>query len=277
MLAVISPAKKLDYDLPAPFEAHSQPDYLADAEVLIEDARKLTRSDLSRLMKISDTLADLNFQRYKAFAPPFDLGNAKQAAYAFNGDTYVGLDAKSLEEADFTWAQDHLRILSGLYGMLRPLDLMQAYRLEMGTRMQNARGGNLYEFWGASLAEGINGITADHKNRSLINLASNEYFKAVKTEALEDRVITPVFKEIKAGQAKVLGMFAKRARGAMARFMIENRLEDPEGLKDFTTDGKLFERRPCSWVLRCCYRRSAQPPTWVRSGRATSTTGTAGT
>ena len=252
MLAVISPAKKLDYDTPAPFEAHSLPDYLDDAEILIEDARKLTRSDLSRLMKISDNLADLNFQRYRAFAPPFDLGNAKQAAYAFNGDTYVGLDADSLQERDFQWAQEHLRILSGLYGMLRPLDLMQAYRLEMGTRMQNARGSNLYEFWGASLAEGINAITAGHKDRSLINLASNEYFKAVKTDALEARVITPVFKEIKAGQAKVLGMFAKRARGAMARFMIENRLEDPQGLKQFTTDGYVYREDLSSeveWVF----------------------------
>lgn len=242
MLVVVSPAKKLNFDDLAPFDTYSQPEFLDHTEELVEDARKLTRADLSRLMKISDSLADLNYQRFQAFSQPFDLGNAKQAALAFNGDTYIGLDATSLTEEDFAFAQDHLRILSGLYGLLRPLDLMQPYRLEMGTRLQNKRGADLYAFWGDIITEAVNDTLAGHKNQTLINCASNEYFKSVRPKKLKGQVITPVFKEIKAGQAKVLGMFAKRARGAMARFVIENRLETPDGIKDFTTDG--YQYRP---------------------------------
>ncbi|WP_259782823.1 peroxide stress protein YaaA [Aestuariispira ectoiniformans] len=242
MLVVVSPAKKLNFEDLAPFETHSQPDFLDHSEELIDVARKLTRADLGRLMKISDTLADLNYQRYQAFSQPFDLGNAKQAALAFSGDTYVGLDASSLSEEDFAFAQNHFRILSGLYGLLRPLDLMQPYRLEMGTRLQNDRGSDLYSFWGDIITNAINEALESQQDKTLINCASNEYFKAVRPKKLVGRVITPVFKEIKAGQAKVLGMFAKRARGMMARYVIENRLETPEGIKDFTTGG--YQYRP---------------------------------
>ena len=240
MLVLISPAKKLSFEEAAPFDTHSQPDFLDESEDLAGQARKLTRGDLSRLMKISDKLADLNYRRFQDFETPFTLANAKQAALMFNGDTYIGLDAPSLSKEDFAFAQEHLRILSGLYGLLRPLDLMQPYRLEMGTRFQNSRGNDLYAYWGDSLTEAVNGITAGHKDGTMINCASNEYFKAIKPEGLKGRLITPVFKEIKAGQAKVLGMFAKRARGMMARHIIQNRLETPDGIKDFREDGYIF-------------------------------------
>ncbi|RED49827.1 peroxide stress protein YaaA [Aestuariispira insulae] len=240
MLALISPAKKLSFEETAPFETHSQPAFLDDCAKLANEARSLTRADLSRLMKISDSLADLNYQRFQDFSTPFTLANAKQAALMFNGDTYVGLDAPSLSEADFAYAQDHLRILSGLYGLLRPLDLMQPYRLEMGTRFKNSRGNDLYAWWGDSLTRAINDITASHKDGTVINCASNEYFKAVKTKELKTRLITPVFKEIKAGQAKVVGFSAKRARGMMARFIIQNRIEAPESIKDFKEGGYQF-------------------------------------
>lgn len=252
MLVLVSPAKKLNFDELAPFDTHSQPDFLDHSQELVDQARKLTRTDLSRMMKISDALADLNYQRFQAFSQPFDLGNAKQAALAFAGDTYVGLNAASLSEDDFAFAQDHLRILSGLYGLLRPLDLMQPYRLEMGTRFANNRGSDLYAFWGDILTAAINETTHSHKDRTVINCASNEYFKSVRPKNLEGHLITPVFKEVKAGQAKVLGMFAKRARGAMARFVIENRLESPDGIRDFTSDG--YQYRPdlsneAEWVF----------------------------
>ena len=241
MLALVSPAKKLDFDdLAAPMP-HSQPDFLARAEELVGAARKLSRADLQRLMKLSDKLTELNFQRFKAFAPPFTPSNAKQAVLAFNGDTYIGLEAASLGEEDLVYAQDHLRILSGLYGLLRPLDLIQPYRLEMGSRLRNPDGADLYEFWGDDLAEAIDEIVSGHKEPVVVNLASNEYFKAVRAKHLRARVITPVFKEVKDGEAKVLGLFAKRARGMMARYMIVNRIEEAEKLKQFNGGGYAYQ------------------------------------
>ena len=241
MLVIVSPAKKLDYETDVNVKSWSEPDYLDDSLELIETARKLTRSDIAGLMKISDQLADLNYQRFHDFSTPFSPANARPAIFAFKGDTYVGLDADSLSEEDLNYAQDHLRILSGLYGLLRPLDLMQAYRLEMGSRLANPRGRNLYEFWGESLAEGINDALAGEKEPVLVNCASNEYFKAVKPKALKARVITPVFKQVKDGHARSLGMMAKRARGMMARYIIQNRIEDPEQLKKFDMDGYKFQ------------------------------------
>lgn len=252
MLAVISPAKKLNMDENVPFDTHSQSDFLSDSRILVKKAQTLKAADLSRMMKISDDLADLNIKRFNDFKTPFHLGNAKQAAFTFAGDTYLGLEATSLSEDDLVYAQDHLRILSGLYGMLRPLDLMQAYRLEMGTRFENERGSDLYKFWGDKLAKSLNKITADHKDPTIIACASNEYFKSIDQKALKANIITPVFKEIKAGQSKVLGMFAKRARGMMARYMIENRIETVEGLKDFNSGGYKFqpaESDEKSWVF----------------------------
>ena len=237
MLALVSPAKKLDFsdvvvDLP-----HSQPQFLEDSEKLIESARKLSRTDLQRLMKLSDNLTDLNYERFKAFSTPFTVANARQAVLVFNGDTYVGLDAKSLSSDDLAFAQDHLRILSGLYGTLRPLDLIQPYRLEMGRRLDNPRGADLYEFWGDDLADTIDETVAGDRDPVVINLASNEYFKAARPKHMKSRVITPVFKEVKDGEAKVLGVFAKKARGMMARYIITNRLEKTEDLKSFTDGG----------------------------------------
>ena len=241
MLALVSPAKKLDFSEMAAPIFHSQPDFLEQSTVLVEQAKKLSQVELSRLMKLSDKLTDLNFQRFKAYSTPFTKSNAKQAALAFNGDTYVGLDALSLSEDDLIYAQDHLRILSGLYGLLRPLDLIQPYRLEMGSRLKNPEGADLYEFWGDDLAHAIDKIVTTHKEPVVINLASNEYFKAARQKTIQMRVITPVFKEVKDGVAKVLGLFAKRARGCMARYIIANRIEDSEKLKKFKTDGYAYE------------------------------------
>ena len=252
MLALVSPAKKLDFtELAAPM-AHSQPDFLERSKVLIDAARKLSRAELSRLMKLSDPLTELNFQRFKAFTLPFTTANAKQAVLAFSGDTYVGFDAASVSDDDLLYAQDHLRILSGLYGLLRPLDLVQPYRLEMGSRLQNPEGSDLYDFWGDDLARAIDQAVAGHKEAVVINLASNEYFKAVRSKHMKTRVITPVFKEVKNGEAKVLGLFAKRARGMMARYMVTKRIEQSEKLKKFNDGGYAYQdhlSEPDSWVF----------------------------
>lgn len=237
MLALISPAKKLDFETHTTLAAFTQPAFLDNAEALVESARKLSRAELASTMKLSDKLAELNFQRFRSFKAPFDLANAKQAALVFNGDTYVGLQAVSLGEKDMAYAQDHLRILSGLYGLLRPLDLIQPYRLEMGAKFRAPGGTDLYGFWNGRLTEAINAATKGHKDNTVINLASNEYFKAVDAKGLAGNVITPAFKEIKDGQARMLGLFAKRARGAMARFMIKKRIETPAGLKKFNDGG----------------------------------------
>ena len=226
MLAVVSPAKKLDFEMDAPEMVVSEPEFL---------------DDLMNLMGISENLADLNYQRFQHFSRPFDRTNAKPAIYAFRGDTYIGLDADTMDAKDIDWAEGHFRMLSGLYGLLKPRDLMQPYRLEMGTRLENPRGKDLYAFWGDKLSQQINAITKGHKDRSLINLASNEYFKSVKKDALEVPVITPVFKEVKVGVAKVISFSAKRARGMMARYMIDNRLESPEDLKSFDLDGYRYQ------------------------------------
>ena len=241
MLALISPAKKLDFESGATLAAYSQPTYLDRAEMLVRSARKLSRAELAGSMKLSDKLAELNYQRFREFTTPFDLSNAKQAALVFNGDTYVGLEAKTLSANDMTYAQEHLRILSGLYGILRPLDLIQPYRLELGARFRAPGNTDLYGFWDGRLAEAVTAAVAGHKDKTVVNLASNEYFKAVDAKKLEVPVITPVFKEIKDGETRVIGMFAKRARGAMARFMIRKRIEKPAGLKKFKGGGYSFQ------------------------------------
>ncbi len=252
MLALISPAKKLDFDIETPLARFSQPEFLTKSKKLARDARKLSRQDLSNLMGISEKLADLNYQRFREFKPPFDLSNAKQAALVFNGDTYVGLRAREMSEDDLDYAQAHLRILSGLYGALRPLDLIQPYRLEMGLKFVNSGGANLYEFWDGTLAKAVDDAVADHADQTVVNCASNEYFKAVDAKKLKAPVITPVFKEVKDGQARTLGLFAKQARGAMARFMITERVEQAEGLKDFTGLGYKFQPKlseGANWVF----------------------------
>ncbi|PIE25276.1 MAG: hypothetical protein CSA60_01035 [Neptuniibacter caesariensis] len=240
MLIVVSPAKNLDYDTPSKTDQFTQPEFLDHAQVLIEQLKTLSVQDVAELMKLSDKLASLNVARYESWSPDFNQENAKQAVLAFNGDVYTGLDAATLSDEDLTFAQDHLRILSGLYGILKPLDLMQPYRLEMGTRLQNSRGKNLYEFWGNIISDRLNSELAQSKEPVLINLASNEYFKAAKEKNIQARVITPAFKDWKNGQYKMISFYAKKARGLMARYIIQNRIEEPEQLKGFDLDGYRF-------------------------------------
>ncbi len=240
MLALLSPAKKLNFDRDNIPDSHSELQFKSDISELLETAKKQKSSDLKRLMKISDDLSELNFQRFQSMSFPFTPDNAKQAAYAFNGDTYSGLNIETLEKDDVAFAQKHVRILSGLYGLVRPLDLIQPYRLEMGTRIANTRGKNLYDFWNDKIAAALNDELKTHESPVIINLASTEYFKAVPKKALEYPVITPVFKEVKGNEAKVIGFSAKRARGMMARYISLNRIDNPEALKDFDLAGYKF-------------------------------------
>ncbi|MEE2698384.1 MAG: peroxide stress protein YaaA [Pseudomonadota bacterium] len=252
MLAIISPAKKLDFESPTHHSNFSQPEFLEQSKVLVEKAKGLSRSDLKRAMKLSDKLSELNFQRFQNFSIPFTNENAKQAALVFNGDTYQGLEATSLKAEDLNFAQDHLRILSGLYGILRPLDLIQPYRLEMGARFQPPGYNNLYEFWNKSIAHEINNVTKDHKDKTVINLASMEYFKAVDQNVLNGKIVTPVFKEVKNGVSKIISFFAKQARGSMARFIIKNRLHEPDQIKEFNDAGYIYSSdlsEEDSWVF----------------------------
>ena len=240
MLIVVSPAKTLDYDTPPVISDYTQPVLLTESAQLIERARQLSPAELSKLMKISDKLAGLNAARFADWQPEFTPDNAKQAVLAFKGDVYAGLDAESLTASDFKFAQHHLRILSGLYGLLRPLDLMQPYRLEMGTRLDNERGKNLYEFWGNIITDQLNQALAEQGDNVLINLASNEYFKAVQPKHLSAQIITPIFKDEKSGEYKIISFYAKKARGLMARYIIEHKLSEVSQLTAFDTDGYYF-------------------------------------
>jgi len=237
MLIVISPAKKLDMEAESPFSTHTQPELLQHSQLLIDTLREKDSFDIAELMKLSIKLADLNVARYQAWHTPFHLDNAKQALWAFRGDVYQGMDTDSFSDDDASFAQAHLRILSGLYGLLRPFDLMQAYRLEMGTRFDNIRGKNLYEFWGNLITEHLNTALKEQGDDVLINLASQEYFKSINPKNLNGNIITPVFKEHKNGQYKVIGIYAKRARGLMSRHIIQNRLNTIDALRDFNLDG----------------------------------------
>ncbi|MBU3825767.1 MAG: peroxide stress protein YaaA [Candidatus Oceanisphaera merdipullorum] len=240
MLIVVSPAKTLDFDTPPVISEFTQPQLLAESALLIERARQLTPTDIGQLMKISDKLAGLNAARFVDWQPDFTPDNAKQALLAFKGDVYTGLDAESLSAKDFEFAQQHLRMLSGLYGLLRPLDLMQAYRLEMGTKLDNVRGKDLYQFWGDIITDKLNDALAEQGDNVLINLASNEYFKAVQPKRLAGQIITPVFKDCKNGQYKIISFYAKKARGLMARYIIQNQLTQVSQLTAFDTDGYYF-------------------------------------
>jgi cytoplasmic iron level regulating protein YaaA (DUF328/UPF0246 family) len=246
MLVVVSPAKNLDFESSIPVSDFTQPAMLEDTNRLMAVCRTLSPADLSSLMKISDKLATLNANRFAEFSTPFTADNARQAMYAFNGDVYIGLDAYTLSEDSVAYAQNHLRILSGLYGLLRPLDLMQAYRLEMGTKLANPDGKDLYEFWDDRITQVLNDAMEEQGDNVLVNLASNEYFKAVKKKQLNGMVITPTFKDCKNGQYKIISFFAKKARGLMARYIIENRVEDVEGLKAFDVDGYVFSEEQSS-------------------------------
>ena len=244
MIIVISPAKALDYETRPNTAQFTQPAFLDHAAELIDILREKSPAQIAELMSLSDQLSSLNVARYASWSRPFAAGNAKQALLAFNGDVYEGLDATSLTEADLAWAQDHLRILSGLYGVLRPLDLMQAYRLEMGTRLASPRGKNLYEFWGERITDELNRLLAREEDagreRVLVNLASDEYFKSVKPKKLKGRIVTPVFEDWKGGRYKIISFYAKRARGLMSRYVICNRVDEVEALQGFDAEGYAF-------------------------------------
>jgi len=242
MLTVISPAKTLDFDSVPITRRATQPRFLQRAATLVEDARELSPADLRELMGVSQTIAELNHRRFMNWSQPFTTGNARQAILAFRGDVYTGLDADSLSPEDLDYAQGHLRILSGLYGLLRPLDLMQAYRLEMGLKFANRGGRNLYEFWGDSITEQLRLDMKKSGSPILVNLASSEYFRAIRPGALDADVITPVFKDLRGGKYRVISFFAKKARGQMARYIIDQQLEDPAKLKRFRIGGYRYNR-----------------------------------
>jgi cytoplasmic iron level regulating protein YaaA (DUF328/UPF0246 family) len=253
MLIVLSPAKTLDYETPPTTDRHSVPAFLEQSEVLAARMREFDPPALSELMGISDKLAALNVERFTQWQRPMPRAASKQAVLAFAGDVYDGLCATTLDKRALDWAQKHLRILSGLYGLLRPLDLILPYRLEMGTRLETDRGRDLYAFWGTRLAEAISSELDAQRNKALVNLASEEYFRAVARTSLRHPVVQPVFQERRADSWKIISFSAKRARGLMARYAIDQRIDRPEGLKDFDREGYRFDAKASDtghWYFR---------------------------
>lgn len=257
MLFLLSPAKTLDYESPLPRLPHTRPRFVAQSQELIAVLREFTPARVASLMSLSDSLAGLNVARYQAWSPRFTAGNSRQAILAFDGDVYEGLAARSLSAEDLAWAQDHLRILSGLYGLLRPLDRMQPYRLEMGTALQVGDARNLYQFWGTRIADALNRELAAQKTPVVVNLASQEYSKAVDRGALKARMVDCVFEEGRGGAWKIVSFTAKRARGLMARYAITQRLETPGQLRDFDLEGWSFDAG-ASAADRLVFRRQAR-------------------
>lgn len=258
MLVVVSPAKNLDFDTPSIAPYTTQAEMLDKSAKLVKICKKLAPADLAGLMKISDKLAGLNADRFDSWSLPFDQSNAKAAVLAFNGDVYTGLDAGSFTSEDFDFAQQHLRILSGLYGVLKPLDLIQPYRLEMGTKLANPAGKDLYSFWQNQITQSLNQTLSQQGDELLINLASNEYFKSVNSAKLKGQIITPVFKDYKNGQYKIISFFAKKARGMMARYLIKNRLQDSAAITGFDLDGYRYSAE----------HSSQDKPTFIRDEMA---------
>ena len=247
MLAVISPSKTQDFE-PAQIDVFTQTRQIEQSQVLVDLLKGKTQDDIASLMSISDKLSKLNFDRFQTFSTPFTLSNAKQALLAFKGDVYNGIDAQSLSLDDFEFAQGHLRMLSGLYGVIRPLDLIQPYRLEMGTKLKNSQGKNLYEFWGDQISQVLN----EDESEVIINLASNEYFKGIDKKSINAKIVNIAFKELKNDTYKIIGIYAKRARGLMVNYMIKNRLTDPELLKGFNVEGYQFRQTmsdDLTWVF----------------------------
>jgi cytoplasmic iron level regulating protein YaaA (DUF328/UPF0246 family) len=242
MIHVLSPAKSLDFETPAPYEAHTSINFSEESERLVKKARTLSKKGLEKLMGISKSLAELNHQRFQDWEVPIDAQQGKQALFAFTGDVYRGLDALSLSEKDIEFAQEHQRILSGLYGILKPLDLMLAYRLEMGTSLPVGRKKNLYDFWGSKLTDFLNKELEGHKDQTLVNLASNEYFKAIKVKELKGKLISPQFKDAKNGEYKTIMTFAKQARGYMSRYIIQNKIDRAEDLLGFDLNGYRYNQ-----------------------------------
>jgi cytoplasmic iron level regulating protein YaaA (DUF328/UPF0246 family) len=252
MLTVISPAKTLDFDTPPSTRKATRPRFLERAEQLVEDARALSPDDIRDLMGVSEKIAELNHRRFMNWGTPFTLDNAKQAVLAFKGDVYTGLEAETLTAAQLNFAQKHLCILSGLYGLLRPLDLMQPYRLEMGLKFANRGGRDLYEFWGGEITRALDAMIRQSGSPVLVNLASNEYFRSVQPGVLDAEIITPVFKDLKGGRYRVISFFAKKARGQMARYIIEQQLDEPAGLKKFRGGGYRYDKAQSTareWVF----------------------------
>ena len=255
MLFLLSPAKSLDYETPLGEVPHTQPQFKAQSQALIEVLRTQSPQQIASLMDLSDALSALNVARYAAWSPRSTLRNARPAVLAFNGDVYEGLQARTLPVADLEWAQQHVAILSGLYGVLRPLDLLQPYLLEMGTRLATPQGSNLYQFWGSSIAQHLNQRLRADTSPVVVNLASQEYFKAVDRKTLKAPVVECVFEDYKGGAYKVISFHAKRARGLMARYAIEHRITTPEGLKHFDSEG--YAHAPeVSGLDRLVFRRA---------------------
>ena len=253
MLIVISPAKTLDFETSPITKDHTQAQFLKESRQLITELKQLAPHEVSALMKISDKLGTLNYMRFNDWKTPFTLNNAKQALLAFKGDVYTGLDAETFSNQDLKFAQQHLRILSGLYGVLRPLDLIQAYRLEMGTKFENKNGKDLYAFWNTKITDQINKDLKDSKSKTLINLASNEYFKSIHADDINGEIIVAVFKDYSRGQYKIISFFAKKARGLMSAYIIKNKLKDSEAIKAFNVDGYKFyksESSETNWVFQ---------------------------
>lgn len=252
MLITLSPSKGQDFESPLKSSSCTVPEHLSNSRMLIKELRKIDSSGLQSLMSVSKNIADLNVARYKSFRTPFTIDNSRPALFAFKGDVYSGIPASEYTKADLKYAQDHLRILSGLYGALRPLDLIQPYRLEMKTKLSNPRGENLYQFWGDQITHSLNAELADHVQPVLINLASNEYSKAVNKKQLQGRLLNISFKETKNGKARVIAIFAKRARGLMTDFILRNRFEMPEDIQAFNTDGYRFSAKDSTdsqWIF----------------------------
>ena len=240
MLMIISPAKTLDYESPLKTESYTIPDYLENSAELVEIMSKKSLGDLVNMMQVSKKIAELNVERFKSWKMPFSPDNARQALLAFKGDVYNGIDTSTLSENNFSYAQIHLRILSGLYGLLRPLDLIQPYRLEMGLKLNSKKINTLYQFWGNKITDEITHLLEKQKTSVLVNLASNEYFKSVKTKYLKCRLITPEFRDLKNGEYKMIQFFAKKARGLMVRYAIDHSISKPEDLKNFDYEGYTY-------------------------------------
>lgn len=261
MLILISPAKTLDMETPARVSEPSQPGFLDESEKLVRTLRRYRKGKLGQMMSISEPLAELNVKRFDEWQVPFDVENARPAIQAFRGDVYVGLDADTLNKRDLAYAQKHLRILSGLYGVLRPFDLIQAYRLEMGTALKTRKGKNLYDFWGGQLTNHLNDELSVSKQPSVVNLASNEYFKSIKPDQLTGSLISPVFKDEKNGKYKIISFFAKKARGAMARHLIHSRAKNKDAVLNFDALGYQYSADESSEGLPVFLRseKAAQP------------------
>ena len=252
MLVTLSPSKAQDFDIPMPNGEFSTPKQLDQSQILVDELRDYEPARIETLMSISENLAKLNFERFQEYKTPFNPDNARPALFAFKGDVYSGIEASTMTPDDLAYAQDHLRILSGLYGALRPMDLIQAYRLEMKTKLENPRGANLYEFWGDRITDSLNTELAKQEEATLVNLASNEYYKSVKPKQVKGRILNIDFKETKDGKTRILAVYAKKARGMMADYILRNRVEKAEDIKDFGMGGYKYSSSlssPDKWVF----------------------------